>query len=431
MHFPKRLLILLLFVLLVAGGGFYLYYYHLRPTSKNQQAELTDPHLKFVNEVYDKIENGYWDKITDEQIGQIYLAAIDKVTNIPPPAGGPTPAVAGPDRASVLSLISKTLETYPDVTKKNEFLAQITDMVLANLQPFGRSRLYSQKEEKALSDNVKNITGTDQYQVLAVPKDASQSAIDQSYQQKLAENKDDPEKLQQVEKAHQVLGDQAARKNYDTAGIEPTMEYKLLTPDIYYIHITKFSPTTPEELNKIASLTDSAVQNPTTLIFDLRDNIGGAIDGLPWFLGPFIGPDQYAYQFYHQGDKTDFKTKMGWLPGLVKFKKVIVLINQNSQSTAEVMAGTLKKYNVGILVGTPTKGWGTVENVISLDNQPDPTQKFSLFLVHSLTLRDDGEPIEGKGVEPHVNIKNADWEKELNVYTHYPELNQVIKGLFQ
>ena len=82
-------------------------------------------------------------------------------------------------------------------------------------------------------------------------------------------------------------------------------------------------------------------------------------------------------------------------------------------SSAEVMAATLKKYNVGVIVGTNTKGWGTVEKVFELQNQIDKSEKYSVFLAHSLTLREDGKPIEGVGVEPGINITSKDWEKEL------------------
>jgi carboxyl-terminal processing protease len=149
------------------------------------------------------------------------------------------------------------------------------------------------------------------------------------------------------------------------------------------------------------------------LIFDLRGNIGGAIDQLPYFLGPFIGFDNYAYQFYQQGKKDDFKTTTGWLDSMVRYKKVVVLIDEKSQSTAEVTAAVLKKYNVGVLVGNTTKGWGTIEKVFPIDNQIKTDEKFSLFLVHHVTIGDEGQPIEGRGVAPNISIKDPNWKNEL------------------
>jgi len=148
-------------------------------------------------------------------------------------------------------------------------------------------------------------------------------------------------------------------------------------------------------------------------------------------LGPFIGMDQYAYQFFHQDEKQDFKTKAGWLPSLIRFKKVVVLINGGAQSSAEVMAASLKKYNVGILIGEKTKGWGTVERVFPLENQIDENEKHSMFLVHSLTLREDGQPIEGNGVEPTIDINSADWKEQLFSYFHYDELSDAVEEVWR
>jgi len=166
------------------------------------------------------------------------------------------------------------------------------------------------------------------------------------------------------------------------------------------------------------------------LILDLRSNIGGSIDLLPYLLGPFIGNEQYAYEFLHQNEKTPYKTKIGWLPSLIQYKKVVILIDSQTQSSAEVMAAVLKKYNVGITVGATTKGWGTIEAVFDIEQQLDQNEKYSVFLVHSLTLRDDNQPIEGNGVEPMIFIDDPNWEKQLYAYFHYEELIEAVKEIW-
>jgi carboxyl-terminal processing protease len=200
----------------------------------------------------------------------------------------------------------------------------------------------------------------------------------------------------------------------------------LISPKVAYIKIDRFSPVTFEEFQKDAAKLDQG-DELDSLIIDLRNNIGGAIDLLPYFLGPFIGPDQYAYEFYHQGDKIPFKTKVGWLESLFRYKKVIILVNEKTESSAEVMAATLKKYNVGVVVGTNTKGHGTIERLIPLETQISPTEKFSLFLVENLTLRDDGQPIEEKGIQPHVNINEDNWGIQLQGYFNFIPLIKAVE----
>ena len=106
---------------------------------------------------------------------------------------------------------------------------------------------------------------------------------------------------------------------------------------------------------------------------------------------------------------------------------MIVLINDQTQSSAEVMASVLKKYNVGVLVGTPTKGWGTVEKVFPLENQLNDGKKYSIFLVHSLTLREDGQPIQDNKVQPLVDISDSNWDQQLLKYFDSPSLINKIK----
>jgi len=146
-------------------------------------------------------------------------------------------------------------------------------------------------------------------------------------------------------------------------------------------------------------------------------------------LGPFIGPDQYAYQLFHQEDRTEYKTKSGWLAGISQLKKVVILIDKDTQWTAEVMAACLKKYNVGVLVGTRTKGWGTIEKVYELDSQFNSQEKYSLLLAQSITIREDGQPIEGKGVEPTIDTKSSSWKKDLYNYYHFDELVLAVKEI--
>ncbi|MFH1289476.1 MAG: S41 family peptidase [Patescibacteria group bacterium] len=396
--------------------------------SENSVSNLKpeDKYIAFILEGYDLIKENYWNVVSDKDLIDSYVLAVEKIIGQPQ-------QIKTPDKENLERLVDDVLNQIDSEENKKEFSARLTDMVLANLEPFGRSRLYTKKDEKDLTANVKNVTETDYYEVLGISKDAEEEEIDKAYQEKAKEwdpeTNDSPEaeeKLVQANQAKKVLTDNVSRNLYDESGIDSTIDYRLVDPDIFYIHLKKFSPTTFDELKRITEKIDKEA-DPTSLIFDLRDNIGGAIDGLPYFLGPFIGPDQYAYQFFHQGEKEDYKTRTGWLPSLVRYKKVAVLINENTQSSAEVMAAVLKKYNVGILVGTTTKGWGTVERVFQMENQLDESKKHSMFLVHRLTLREDGQPIEGTGVDPVIDIKSSNWEKQLLDYFNYQGLVSAVK----
>lgn len=395
---------------------------------KTTKAEPKDAYFEFLAEIYDKIKENYWDKINDEKLANIYRLAAERATS--------SPQQINPADRNGLKSMWKTLSATASSELKKEYAVNIANLVLGNLEPFGRSGLYTQKDEQNLKNEVQNINPQkDLYKDLGVPKEASSDAINKAYENQVSElsKESSPaakEKLKVVSYAHQVLTNQVSKQIYDKTGGEPTVFTGTLNPYVAYLKIKQMSPATLQEfVDQAEGIKDTGTLD--SLILDLRGNIGGSIDILPYFLGPFIGPGRYAYDFFHQGNLEPYKTVTNWLPSLVKYKKVVILIDGGTQSTAEVMAATLKKYNVGILVGTKTRGWGTVEKVFSLDNQIGGGEKYSVFLVHSLTVRDDGNAIEGAGVEPVVNITSPNWEKELNKYFNFPTLINAVSEVLK
>lgn len=367
MTIPKKFLIkILLAILLIALSFGLISGYNYWQEKKNEK------YINFLLEVYDKIQENYWEKIGDQELSEFFRLAAEKIT-------GQAPKLIPKNKETVQEMFKQILQTTEN-SQKEKLSADLVNIVLVNLQPFGRSALYSQSDEENLQNRVENInpeTGQAEPTILS----------------------------------------------------EPTGE-KIISPQISYIRIEKFSPTSFEEFQKAAFEADvKGGKELNTLILDLRGNIGGSIDILPYFLGPFIGFDQYAYEFYHQGERTPFKTQTGWLDSLVRYKKVIVLIDENTQSTAELMAAVLKRYNVGVLVGTTSKGWGTIEKVFPIENQISSERNYSIFLVHHISLRDDNQPIEGRGVDPLININEPDWPDQLFAYFSDSQLIETVKNI--
>ena len=393
-----------------------------------------DKRIEFSLEVYNLIKNEYWEKISDEQLAEMYRLVLAKMTSDGQNVEGvnlPTDEVG---EKVIKRWIQKSVKGM-DEEEANQLVTRVADMVLANLAPFGRSRLYTQRLEQELANTVNNIDPTsNQYERLGVIKEASEKEIARAFETKkeVLEASDSAEakkELVQVERAYDSLRDKQARELYDRTKIESTMRYELLTPRIMYLAIKKFSPTTVAELKRVTEAVDEG-DELDSLILDLRGNIGGAIDGLPYFLGPFVGPNTLAYQYYRRGETEDYYTKTGWLASLVRYKKVVVLVDGQTQSSAEVMAAVLKKFKVGVLVGVPTKGWGTIERVFPLEHQLSEKERYSVFLVHRVTLRDDDQPIEGRGVEPDILITEAKWEERMKE-SYNTEMMREVKKLIE
>ncbi len=404
-----------------------LYYKHQVKPGPAAQA-ISDPYIAFLTEVYDSVKENYWDSISDPQLNKLYKLGAEKML-------GSQLYIKDDTKAGLITVLSKTLKDLGDDAKKKEFTANLAAIVLANLNPAGHNGLYTEADEKTLSNRVQNVNPeTNLYNDLGVDKNATPEQIKATYDAKAAElkkqNTEEAKKeLAKLDYAKEVLASPDKKQRYDTNGAEPTVYSRLVQPDVLHIYIKSFSPTTLDEFIKATEKVDKG-DVLTTMILDLRGNVGGSIDLLPYFLGPFIGPDQYAYEFYQQGLRTPFKTVLGWQPSLVRYKKLVILIDGKSQSTAETMASVLKKYNVGIVMGEKTAGWGTVERVFPLKEQFNPGTKYSMFLVHHITLRDDNQPIQGNGVEPVIAMSDKNWKKEFYNYFRYPELADVIEKIW-
>jgi len=422
----KKKLIGIAIVIIVLGlgaTGGYFYSQKLASSTEEKIEDIIegDVYLPFLLEIYDKIKENYWDTFSEAELNNFFKLGSEKLIG---GSHNPEPN----DKTGLKIMLENALKDLNQEQKK-EFSAKLAVIVLQNLQPNGRSGLYTTQDEQALQNRIQNINpDKDLYQDLGLDKDAPQEKIEEVYQEKIAQSKTQ-EEIDKTKSAYQVLSDQNKKERYDDSGAEPTVFAEVIGSDIFHLHLKVFSPATFEEFQ--AEANKVADQNLDTLILDLRNNVGGSIDILPYFLGPFIGYDQYAYEFLHQGERTPFKTKVGWINSLVSYKKVIILIDSQSQSTAELMAAALKRYNVGVLIGQTTRGWGTIERVFPLDNQISQGEKYSIFLVHTLTLRDDNSPIEGNGVEPNISIDSSDWKTELLKYFDNQNLTKVVEQIWE
>ncbi len=418
--------ILFFIVIFALGVGFgYSYVSKISPSTQKVTAEKNTPKA-FLEESYDKIKDNFWDNISDGQLIDLFRLAAERN------GSKPLPIKIENKNELITALISTQNDLSADL--KPKFIPTVLGTVLASLNPAGRSGLFTTKQEEQLKNTVDNVNPEkDLYKDLGVSKGASEAAVADAFQKQEAElkSKNTPEaaqKLKEIAYAKDVLTKKDTKARYDSAQVEPTIFTKVVSSGILYLQFKKFSPTSLDEFVKaFDSYTDNS--SLSGLIFDLRGNIGGAIDATAYFLGYFLGKGQYAFDFYHKGEYLPFKTATDKLPSISKYKQIVILVDNQTQSSAEMMAASFKKYHVGIVVGVPTKGWGTVERVFALDNQIDPKEKYSIFLVHSITLRDDNQPIEGRGVDPDINITNANWEDQLFSYVRNNQLIEAVKNI--
>lgn len=385
-------------------------------------------YASFTLDVFDIIYENYWDVVEESVLADLYDRAAALIRS-------EYKTIGATGRRDVRTVVARYLESFSE----EEYHSAIIDLnivVLSALEPNGRSGLYSEERERALRDSVSNVRrDRDLYEILGAPRDASLEDLEALFAVRSSALEEEGTEearvmLEELSFAHSVLSDESRRERYDIAGVEPTVSGTLIAPTVYYIRIAQFSPQSFEEFVEAAERAPQG-EAITSLVLDLRGNVGGAIDFLPYFLGPFIGPGNIAYEFFQKGERTPFRTQVGFIPQLKQFTRRVVLIDERSQSSAEAMASTLATYNAGVLIGERSAGWGTVENTFPIQTQIDESTSYSVFLVHSLTLRPDGRPIESLGVDPHISIASETWERDLLRRFNDQNLVDAVRSLYE
>jgi len=232
--------------------------------------------------------------------------------------------------------------------------------------------------------------------------------------------------IAQVAYAQKVLTNPNTKDLYDVAKIEPSANNHIFGKTLY-VSLSKITPTSFIEFGRTI-LSASTTPGLNSLIIDLRGNLGGDLAFAQNFLGLFLGQNQFAFDLFHQGEYNVQRTVQGKLPELSRYKEIAVLTDNMTQSTAEVTTAAMKRFGLAHVVGATTRGWGTVENTFPFATVIDPTTKYSMLLVHSLTLREDNQPVQDKGVDPDVSIADPKWKTELSDYFHTPSLIEAIKA---
>ncbi len=415
--------------ILLSSSAYYAYNYFFEKKADvvvYQTPEEKDVYVRFVMEVYDSVVKNFFAKAKDEDYAKLFQLSVQKANK-----QTTLPTLISNDRAGVSKMVSEALSPLTSTTSKKQLVVEIINVAMYNLEPLGRNGLFSQKQEVALRDNVSNINKEkDLYKDLGVEKGAPVAVVEQAYKEKeivLAKstNPEAIEELKKISYARKVLTDENNKRLYDEKQIEPTVFGKIIGRTLY-ISISKISPTTLQEFGVLIEKA-SAIPKLDSMIIDFRGNIGGALDFAQAFLGIFIGQNQFAFDLFHQEEYQVQRTTFPKYEPLARYKDMVIITDTMTQSTAEVISAIFKRQKLATVIGTATRGWGTVENTFPLETIIDEGEKYTLFLVHSLTLRDDNIPIEGRGVTPDIDIQKISFKKELREMIRNSSLLQAVE----
>ena len=134
-----------------------------------------------------------------------------------------------------------------------------------------------------------------------------------------------------------------------------------------YVWLNRFAHTTSKELEH--ALIKLEQQGMKQLLLDLRDNGGGLLQQAVEVSGKFIGGHKlivYTKGRLSRFDNEYYSDDFGI--SIDRKYPLIVLINQNSASASEIVAGAIQDYDRGLIVGETSFGKGLVQNEFILND---------------------------------------------------------------
>ena len=174
----------------------------------------------------------------------------------------------------------------------------------------------------------------------------------------------------------------------------------LIKPDIGYIKLTRFSKTSIEEFqDAIADLKEKGMNK---LILDLRGNPGGYMMPAVELSDEFL-PDKKLV-VYTEGLKAPVQKFYANPGGSFEDGELIVMVNEGSASSSEIVAGAVQDWDRGIIVGRRSFGKGLVQKPFQL---PDGSViRLTTARYHTPTGRCIQRPYEDGVEDYYLDIYN-------------------------
>lgn len=165
---------------------------------------------------------------------------------------------------------------------------------------------------------------------------------------------------------------------------------------IGYLYISKFSINLDTQVER--ALQELENNGINSLIVDVRDNVGGYLTAAEKTASLFLEEGKKIYSLQSSNSEVTYRdeTKEN------RNYPIVVLINNNTASAAEILAAALRDSNNATLVGTKSYGKGKVQEVSGLDSGG------SMKLTTAKWLTPNGVCIDGVGLSPDYNIDGSD-----------------------
>ena len=182
-----------------------------------------------------------------------------------------------------------------------------------------------------------------------------------------------------------------------------------------HIRITNIYSNTVGALRE--TLTEAIDGGAQGLILDLRYNPGGTLDATVDIASEFLDDGLVLYVVDGEGRKEEWKVRRG---GMAKNIPMVVLANESSASSSEILVGAFQDHERATVIGAQTFGKGSVNILRPLSNEG------ALYITIAHWYTPLGRLIQDEGLMPDIEIVDRD-AKEADI----KQLKRAIEELEQ
>lgn len=179
-----------------------------------------------------------------------------------------------------------------------------------------------------------------------------------------------------------------------------SVEYKMLNDDLGYIQLKSFQEKTDQEVRrafmKLQGMTKSGKLKG--LVLDLRNDPGGLLDQAVAVADLFL--DEGVIVSTRGRDNALQSEARAQVSDTLPYTPMITLINEGTASAAEIVAGALQDLGRSPLLGTPSFGKGSVQNIIDLEDGS------ALKITIARYYTPKGRPIQNLGNQPDIFVSS-------------------------
>ncbi len=177
--------------------------------------------------------------------------------------------------------------------------------------------------------------------------------------------------------------------------INRTVEYSMLEKGMGYISISAFEDHTAADFENALHAIEREGAN--CFVLDLRNNPGGFVDVAVDVADMLMNKGTVAYTEDHGGNRDYYKTSAGRTD-----MEYVVLINEGSASSSEILAAGIKDNSEALLVGMQSYGKGIIQSIEQLKDGS------AVKLTTMQYFSPSGEVIHEVGITPDIIVELTD-----------------------